>query len=461
MAMLGDLARFASLARWEDVSEEARTALKFRLVDAIGCAIAAQEGPPVQAIRAEIEEFGGNPMCSLIGGGRSSPADAALYNGALIRYLDFNDSYLAPGETCHPSDNIGAVLAAAQYAGAGGRELLTAIAVAYQVQCRLSDEAAVRWKHFDHVTHCAYAAAAGVSRAVRLDVAQTAHAIAMAGTALNAFRTTRTTLSHWKGLAAPFAAAAAMRTVFLAKRGVTGPLGVLDGRKGLMETITGPFEIDWSSEPLDAVTATSIKRYNAEVHSQSAIEAVLELRQAHSIEADAVEAIEVDTFDVAFSIIGGGDEGQKTHVRTKEEADHSLPYMLAVAMLDGNVLPEQYEPGRILRDDVQNLIQRVSVRADAGLSSRFPAALPTTVRIRLKDGAVWTRDKADFEGYRTRPGSGNTVTRKFNGLTREYVDDELRQRILDTIASLEEHSAEDLAAPLELAALRRATATDR
>src|SRR5206468_807797 len=168
------------------------------------------------AIRAQLEDFGGRPLCTLIGGGATAPDRAALYNGVLVRYLDFNDSYFARGETCHPSDNLAPVLAAAEYASASGRELLTALAVAYQVQCRLSDEAPVRAKGFDHTTQGAYAAAAGAAKALRLNEPEAASAIAIAGTALNALRVTRTgTLSQWKGMAYPFTAFGAIEAVFL------------------------------------------------------------------------------------------------------------------------------------------------------------------------------------------------------------------------------------------------------
>src|SRR5205807_10546108 len=139
-----------------------------------------------------VDEIGGAPRCTLIGGGASSPDRAAFYNGALTRYLDYNDSYLAPGETCHPSDNFSSVLAASELAGGSGRDLLVALAVAYQVQCRLSDVAPVRAKGFDHVTQGAYALAAGISKALGLDVEATTNAVAICGTAFNALRVTRT-----------------------------------------------------------------------------------------------------------------------------------------------------------------------------------------------------------------------------------------------------------------------------
>jgi 2-methylcitrate dehydratase len=449
MTALDAMAGFAAGVRLRNVPERAREKLKLHVLDALGCAIGALDGDPMVAVRADADEFRGPPLCSMIGGGRTSPVEAAFVNGALIRYLDFNDSYLAPGETCHPSDNIGAVLAAAQYADAGGDELLAALAVTYQVHCRLSDAAPVRWRHFDHVTTGAYAAAAGASRALGLSPERTANAIAMAGVSLNALRATRTTLSHWKGLAAAFAASGATRAALLARRGVTGPAGVLDGRKGLMETISGPFRIDWDAQDLSAVEGTSIKRFNAEVHSQSAVEAVVALATEHDLQASSVRAIDVDTFDVSYNIIGGGDEGQKLEVGTKEEADHSLPYMVAVALIDRELLPRQYRAERIARDDVQQLIARVRVRPDAGMSRRFPVELPCRVRVTLDDGRVLERRQQDYSGYRTCPMTQDEVCAKFLGLAEPRVSRARCDEIVDCILGLESARCRDLAELLE------------
>ena len=279
------LAAFVVRASYDDLSQAARNHLKIRVLDALGCAIGALNGEPVRLIREQIDDFGGTGLCTLIGGGRTAPDRAAFYNSALVRYLDFNDSYLAKGETCHPSDKLGAVLAAAEYARRSGSDLLTALAVAYQVQCRLSDLAPVRAKGFDHVSQGSYAVAAGVAKALGLDPARTANAIAISGTAFNALRVTRTgTLSHWKGLAYSNTASCCTNAAFLAMRGISGPLEVFEGNKGFMESITGPFEIDWSREDLDRVTQTIVKAYNAEIHSQSAIEGILELRREHGFD---------------------------------------------------------------------------------------------------------------------------------------------------------------------------------
>lgn len=450
MTQVRELARFVEGASYEDLSQEAVRELKIRILDSLGCAIGALGGEPVRMVREQVQELGGNPLATLIGGGKTAPDRAALYNGALVRYLDYNDSFLAPGETCHPSDNLGAMLAASEYAGGTGRNLLTALAVAYQVQCRLSEMAPVRAKGFDHTTQGAYAAAAGAAKALGLGAEKTANAVAISGTANNALRVTRTgTLSHWKGLAYPNTGSAATHAAFLAMRGTSGPPEVFEGNKGFMDAIAGRFEADWEREDLESVTRTIVKKYNAEIHSQSALEGILELREENGIEPGDVERVELETFDVAYNIIGGGEEGEKKTVSTKEEADHSLPYLLAVALLDGEVYPAQYVPERIVRDDVQSLLRKVEVRPADDLSRRFPREMPCRIRVSLKDGCTLEREKRDYEGFFTRPISWEKAAEKFERLASPYADQNLRGTIAHAARHLEEIEVRELAGLLE------------
>lgn len=445
MTLVEQLASFVVNASYENLSEAARQALKIRILDSIGCAIGALDGEPIRFIRAHLEDFGGAERCTLVGGGRNAPDRAAFYNSALVRYLDFNDSYLAKGETCHPSDNLGSVLAAAEYSDRSGKDLLAALAVAYQVQCRLSDVAPVRDKGFDHTTQGAYAAAAGVARALGLDPTRTAHAVAISGTAFNALRVTRTgLLSHWKGLAYPNTAFGATHAAFLAMRGITGPLEVFEGNKGFMESIAGRFEIDWQTEDLERVTRTIIKKYNAEIHSQSAIEGILELKQEAPFSPADVERIEIEIFDVAHKIIGGGEEGDKTIVLNKEQADHSLQYMVAAALLDDQVMPEQYLPDRIGRRDVQTLLRKITVRPRKDFSDRFPDEMPCRLIVSLRDGRMLIKEKRDYEGFYTRPMQWETVSQKFEQLGRRYADASLRRDIREAVSRIEALRTRDL-----------------
>lgn len=445
MSIVHELADFVTRASFDDLSEEACEQIRIRVLDSLGCAVGALEGEPVRIIRRHLEDFGGSGLCTTIGGLRTAPDRAAFYNSALVRYLDYNDSYLAKGETCHPSDNLGAVLAAAEYTRGSGRDLMTALAVAYQVQCRLSDVAPVRSKGFDHTTQGSYGAAAGASRALGLDATQTANALAIAGTAFNALRVTRTgALSHWKGMAYPNTVFGCTHAAFLAMRGMTGPSEVFEGNKGFMDSIAGRFEIDWSKEDLERVTRTIIKKYNAEIHSQASIEGALELKHEHGFSGSDIERIEIDTFDVAFHIIGGGEEGDKTIIRRKEEADHSLQYMVAVALLDDQVLPEQYAPDRIVREDVQDLLKRIAVRPADEYSARFPDEMPCRLTIVLKDGRSFSIDKNDYEGFVTRPMRRETVAGKFERLAAPYVGDSLRREIIDAVSRLDSIDVCDL-----------------
>lgn len=450
MTEVQQLANFVHTRKYNDLSSMAVTSLKLRLLDGLGCAIGALDGVPIKMIATQMKEFGGNPLTTLIGFGKSAPDHAAFYNSALVRYLDYNDSYLAKNETCHPSDNIGSILAASEYADRNGQDFLTALAIAYQVQCRLSDVAPVRDKGFDHTVQGSYGAAAGAAFALGLNENKIANAIAISGTAYNALRVTRTgNLSHWKGLAFPSTGWTSTHSAFLAMHGITGPAEVFEGNKGFKEAIAGDFEIDWKKENMERVTRTIIKKYNAEIHSQSTLEGVQELHRNHPFAIKAIQKIVLNTFNVAYNIIGGGEEGGKKSIHTKEEADHSLPYLISVMLIDGNVLPAQYLPGRIIKNDVQELLQKVEVNEKKSYSDMFPKGMPCDITIFLKDGTLVHIDKKDYEGFVTRPASWETVIAKFEALSSAFIDKVTQEKIIETVQNIEKHQMKELMRILE------------
>jgi 2-methylcitrate dehydratase len=173
------------------------------------------------------------------------------------------------------------------------------------------------------------------------------------------------------------------------------------------------------------------------MHAQSVLEAILELKHEHQIASADLERIEIEIFAVAHAIIGGGEEGDKTLVRTKEQADHSLPYMAAAAILDGQVMPEQYLPERIQRSDVQDLLQKVVVRVSPAYSQAFPNAMPCRVTFHLRGGLTLSKEKRDYEGFHTRPMTWETVAHKFERLSADFSDAALRKKFLNAIARLE------------------------
>lgn len=437
--MASELAAFAAGSTPAELTAEVRDRIKISLLDSLACGIAGQGGEPVQRLRGYLDELGGHATATLLGGGRTSPDRAAFFNGAAIRYLDYNDTFAAPGESCHPSDNIAPVLAAAEAADASGADVLLAIALAYGVQCRLSLAAPVRAKGFDHTVLGMLGMAVGAARARGLDATRTAHAIAITGTAFNALRVTRTgALSNWKGLAAPNAAFSAVHAVTLAAHGVTGPAQIFEGNKGMIETITGPFEVRWSPEDLSHVLQCSIKKYNAEFHSQSAVEAALRIRNDPRFDVSRIERIDVDTFKAGFHIIGGGEEGDKTTIRTREDADHSLPYIAAVSLLDGDVGPAQYTPEKIASTRVHELLARVHVTLDPDLSERFPHELPCRLRIRQSDGVVLETETSGYHGFFSDPFGWDDACEKFDRLAGALIDHTLRDEIFQRVSDVDE-----------------------
>src|ERR1700685_2276065 len=228
------LAKYAARAGFADLSQESRRQLPIHILDSLGCCIAALGAGPVQACREQVAEFGGTGPSTLIGGGKANPVYAAFWHTALVRYVDFMDNFLAPTETRHTADNFGVALTIADYVGASGRDLMLAVALGYTVQSRFVDQANFMSSGFDHTSQLAFSHNAAAARLLRLSAPQLGHAVAMAAVSDASFAVVRAKpLSQWKGLASAQSALGAMNALFLARRGVQGPLQVIEGPLGI------------------------------------------------------------------------------------------------------------------------------------------------------------------------------------------------------------------------------------
>ena len=450
MTSTEELTEFIESVSYDELSDETSEELKKRVLDSTGIAIGAMGEPPVDAVGRTVTEFDTEGPCRLWGRGeRATPSEAAMYNTSLVRYLDYMDSFLAPGETPHPSDTIASVIACGEVVDASGRELIEAIGVAYEVQGELAWNAPVRDKGWDHVTHTVIAAAAGVGKILGLDHEELRNAIGIAGTAHNALRVTRTGgINEWKGLASANAARNAVYSCFLARNGVEGPTNLFEGQKGWMDTISGEFDVDLDPS-CERVFDTMTKRYVAETYAQSAVEGVIELAVEHDIDPSEVESIHLDTFAGAKLIIGGG-EGSRYEVETKAQADHSLPYMLAVALIDRELTNAAYEPERITNEDVQELLRTVTVDEDPEFTKRFERGeMPARIEIELVDETTHTVEKSAFRGHPTEPMDWADVEAKFHEMAGERYDDTHRYGFVDTVRTLEQYDVSDLTELLE------------
>ncbi|VXB40388.1 2-methylcitrate dehydratase, 2-methylcitrate dehydratase [Burkholderia sp. 8Y] len=421
-SMTEQLAAFVGRMHIGDLGDAALDRLKRSIVDALGCAIGAIGQPTILKVRRLVTEFGGPPLVTLIGGGCSAPDRAALYNGCLVRYLDFMDNTAIRGEVCHPSDNLAALLAAGEYADATGASFLAALGIAYQVQTRLLDIPTMR-AGINYTTPLSFSVAAGASSLLALDEWRCAQALALAGVgAVSLAAIQAEPVSEWKGLASGEAASRALANTFLARNGITGPMGVFEGPMGLFHLAGAQPPLDWSRERLDVPLRVSIKKHNAEFQSQSAVDLAIRLRDAHGIDAAKIAQVNVEVSDGAYQVLGGGAYGPKDQCWIKEQADHNLKYLIAVALIDGEVWPAQFAEERIRRDDVQSLLRRVNVSPNDHYTKRIPDEMPASMQIVMTDGAIIGGEQAEYEGFHTHSMDWSAVDVKFERLTADALD---------------------------------------
>ena len=439
------IASFAVSAQPEHLRSDIRQLFKRNILDSLGCAIAGLQGKPFQTLREQFEEYRAPGRCTLIGGGKTSADQAALFNSSLVRYVDLLDSYMAIGGLCHPSDNFGTVLAAAEQAGASGEEFMLALAVAYEIQCRFTAAVPVMAKGFNHATQLAISAAAGAGKLFGLSSSEIANAIAIA-TVDNVSLTCvhAEPVSQWKGFSPGMTGMRAVYAASLAKRGFTGPKGLFEGPYGLELMFAQPIIVDWDDPSLEIITQTVMKKYCSLIHGQPILEAVLDLKRRHRLTASDVESVRCDVFQGAFEFAGGGAFGAKDHPKVKEQGDYNLKYLIAAALLDDQLGPAQLEEARIQAPDAQALLKSVEVCPDERFSARYPHELSARVTIRTKDQRVFVKEQDGYEGGLTNPMSWNRTVEKFHWLTEAFAREELRSRLIGAVERLDTLELSDL-----------------
>jgi 2-methylcitrate dehydratase len=409
------LAAYSCSLRYEDLPEPVVHEAKRRFIDSLATAVGAMDADAYAIARRCAQHVQSRPGASLLGGGHSSIEWATFLNGLLIRYLDYNDTYLSL-EPAHPSDNLAAVLSVGEAVDADGRDLLTAAVLAYEVQCRLCDAASLRKHGIDHVTYGALSSAIAACKLMSLNETQTVHAIGLAGVCNVALRQTRSgELSMWKGCAFANAARNGVFAALLAAEGMTGPAPIFEGELGFMKLISGPFKLapfGGEHQPF-MITGTYIKYWPAEYHSQSAIDAALQIREEIG-NASKIKAIDIYTFNAAVDIIGKDPE--KWRPQTRETADHSLPYCTAVALEDGEVTLAQFEPKRFRDPSLLKLVAKVKLHRDAALNKRYPKGIPNKLVVTLKNGKKVTKLVEYPRGHAMNPMTDAEVEKKFRSL---------------------------------------------
>jgi len=432
----GRLADYGLALRFENLPDNAVHETKRRYIDALGCALGASACPPVRAARSIAPEVasGAGVIGDYI---RTTPDFAAFMNGIMVRYLDYNDTYLSL-EPAHPSDNIPAALAAAEVSGRTGKDLITATVAAYEVQCRLCDAASLRKRGFDHVTYGTFSSTLAAALLLGLTRDEAVNALGIAGVASPALRQTRAgELSMWKGCAFANASRNSVFSAMLARAGVTGPAPIFEGEFGFMKLISGPLKLgDFGGELGEGfkVIDTYIKYYPAEYHSQSAIGAAIELSREIE-DVSSIETVTVYTFRAAYEIIGSGKE--RWTPATRETADHSLPFCVGAALFDGNVDLATFSEERLTDAELLKLVAKIKVVVDPELDKLYPGAMPNRVEVALKSGETLAREIIYPKGHPRDPLADSELEEKFKDVAGLTLPESKLDKTLELLWNLE------------------------
>lgn len=441
------LADYACSLEFKDLSKNVVHEVKRRLIDSFGCALGAWNEEPCAIARTVVSDFSAKNGATVIGTSQKAPPDwAAFANGCCIRYFDYNDTYLSK-EPAHPSDNFAAVLAIGESVGSAGKDIILAAAIAYEVQCRLCDAASIRARGWDHPTYGAFSTALACAKLMKLDAERTRHAINIAGVASAAMRQARVgELSHWKGVAFANAARHGVYSALLARAGMTGPAPIFEGQMGfekqlgvslgdLSQIFTKNAEAIPGEGPASMILKTSIKYWPAEYHSQSAIEAALHLRGQIG-DPSQIKSTVIESHDASVDIIGS--EPEKWKPETRETADHSLPYITSIALIDGEVTDKQFQPARFMDPVIWKFLENVTVQRNAELSALYAKAVANIVHVTLQDGRTLSK-RVDYPlGNALNPVSDQQLEGKFNALVVPALGEEGAKKLLAAAWKLDE-----------------------
>ncbi len=386
---------------------------KRHIIDSVGCAIGGFSAPPSIIARRMAEQTQGHLKAGVLGEQwKTSPELAAFANGVMTRYLDFNDTY--PGG--HPSDGLGALQGLADALGSTGKELLVSVYLLYEIFGSLNDPLQLRERGWDQGTFLSLAVACAAGKLLDLSPEALNNAIAIAASDSPTTRQTRAgELTQWKACAAPNAARNGLFAALLAKEGMTGPTLPFEGRHGLWEQVTGPFRFHLAAPegPSPVIGRTWYKYFPIEHNAQSA--ATLAQQLQPRLVLSNVESVAIDTYWVAYSEIGA--EPEKWTPKTRETADHSMPYIVATVLTHGNIYLHHFEESAIQDPEIRNLMAKITVREDKEYSSVYPAKLATRMKIATRTGPGLSGEVLYPKGHPQNPLTDAELEEKFRSLS--------------------------------------------
>jgi 2-methylcitrate dehydratase len=434
------LAAYAGELRYDDLDAATIERVKALVIDTLGCGIAAFDEKPVQICR-DLALVPGGGVSSVIGTNkRTTPDLASFANGAAFRYYDLNDVYV--GRTAaHPSDNIAPCLAIAEAEHATAQELVTAIALVYEVTCRLIDAIDIGSRGWDPPVLSLPAVALAAGKLMKLSPEKLTQAVNLAvNDHIPMGQTRAQTKSDWKGFADAEASRNAVFATLLARGGLTGPAPIFEGRLGFFHQVAGPADVDVEAFGRRGVPfrihQCGMKPYAAVVYGQTAIVAAIAVAKEVG-DLTRISAIEIATTRRGFQQTGSDPE--KWTPATRDTADHSLPYLTMRAMFDGDIDNDSYAPEKLRDPRALAFMRKITVSEDVALTARTgPSTVPTRITAILADGQRVVREVDDVPGFVGRPMGRADVERKFRKNVGKRWPQERTDAILAALWTLEQ-----------------------
>ncbi|NOX58062.1 MAG: MmgE/PrpD family protein [Planctomycetes bacterium] len=414
------LANWAANLKYEDINTESVDAAKRFLYDSVGCALGGYRQEDCVMLGEHLSEMGGNEQCTFFGTGhRNNVVNAALFNALAIRAMDYNDIYWK-SDPCHPSDIIPAALSVCEWKGLGGKELIVGIIIAYEMEMRLCEagDPGIREKGWHHATLTAFASPLVAGRMLGLSADQIQHAIGISAShSCTLGAVTAGKLTKMKNTVDPMATQAGVQAALLAQKGYSGPEHIIDGKEGLVHCYGPEWHLDRLTDGLDGkrykIVDCGMKAYPIEALTHSPLTALMEIVKEHHIKQEDVQEIIVETIARAADILS---DPAKYRPTSKETADHSMPYCLAVAVADGMVTPQQFENERICDPKLHPLMDTIKAVGNDEFEALFPDKQPSRVTLKTKSGQEYSARVDVPKGDYRDPMSVDEIKVKFDAL---------------------------------------------
>ncbi len=437
------LVEFATRLRYEDLSAKAIEAAKARILSTLAVSLAAFDMEPVRIVRKLAQPVAAGPAARIFGSlVATTPDMAAFVNSAMVRCLDMSDSTVMSAVS-HPADALPAILAVAEAENLSGKDLLLAMAISYEVQCRFVEVVPYNHHGWDQTPVVALGAALGCARLLNLPPSMMAHAVSLAVVPNIALNQTRTgTLSMWKGMAGPQGARAGVNAAYMAREGMTGPDGVFEGKYGFWNQLTDGKTFDVPipttfERHTYAVQQTMIKSFPTRFNCQVPVFAAQKLRAM--VHLSDITSLKIESIRQAFARWMDVPEIWKPE--TRETADHSLPCTVAMALLDGTITPKMMGSGRFKDSDVLALMRQCTLEMPDAFADLAPETRCCRITATLKNGNTVVAEVRRSLADDIADTGWEHAQRKFEALAADLLNAAQREQLVAAVAALDSQMA--------------------